>query len=51
MKKEEKIVIVCFLIMFFSMIASYIYTCNKLKSSDKTFKIETLLKIDKSYSK
>ena len=49
MKKEEKIVIACFLIMFFSMLISYIYTCNKLKPSDKTFKIQTLFKIDKSY--
>ena len=49
MKKEEKIVIACFLIMFFSMVISYIYTCYQLKPANTNFKIETLLKIDKSY--
>ena len=47
MKKEEKIVIACFLIVFFSMATSYIYTCYKIKPSDKAFKIETLFKTDK----
>ena len=44
MKKEEKIVIACFLIMFISMVISYIYTCNKLKPHNKTFLIEKILK-------
>ena len=47
MEKEEKIVIACFLIVFFSMATSYIYTCYKIKPSDKAFKIETLFKTDK----
>ncbi len=44
MKKEEKIVIICFLIMFFSMLISYIYTCNKLKPESAKFRIEKILK-------
>lgn len=44
MKKDEKIIIACFLIMFFSLIASYIYTCYQLKPSGMIFRIEKTLK-------
>ena len=43
MKKEEKIIIICFLITFFSIVASYIYTCYKIKPNDAVFNIEKIL--------
>ena len=44
MKKNEIIILICFIALFISMLISYVYTCYQLKPKGEDFRIERVLK-------
>ena len=44
MKKNEIIILICFIVLFISMLISYVYTCYQLKPKGEDFRIERVLK-------